>query len=79
MRFNPNTKLNSLLTAVPSAATVCAGFHMTIDGNEDKSLGQLCAERGITFDSFLQALDELDWNEEYPPEQSGSNSNVWKA
>jgi hypothetical protein len=79
MRFNPNTRLGSLLIAIPSAAAVCAHFHMTIRGNEEKSLGQLCTDCGITFESFLQTLDNLDWSEEYPPMQLSSAASAWKV
>ncbi len=77
MRFNPNTRLGSLLTAIPSAATVCAHFHMAILGNEEKSLGQLCTDCGITFESFLEALDNLDWTEEYPSIRPSSAAGSW--
>ena len=65
MQLNPNTKLVNLLIAIPSAASVCDGFHMAISGNENKSLEQLCCEYRITFASFLQAIENLDWDEEY--------------
>lgn len=65
MNLNPNTKLVSLLTAIPSAAEVCDRFHIQIGGNEQKSLERVCAEVDITLASFLQALDNLNWDEEY--------------
>lgn len=67
MKLDPKTKLASLLTAIPSAAAVLKKFHIPISGNEDKSLDELCAEHGITFDVFLKGVNELDWNEEYRP------------
>ena len=70
MQLDPNTKLVHLLTAIPSAAVVCDGFHIAICGNEDKSLQLLCAEVDITFASFLQTLDRLDWNDEYRPHKT---------
>ena len=66
MRLDPTTKLTRLLAAIPSAAAVCDGFYIQFHGNEDKSLERLCAEAGITFANFLQALENLDWDEEYP-------------
>jgi hypothetical protein len=39
-------------------------FEITIDGNEEKSLQELCTEYGITFQTFLKGMDELNWNEE---------------
>jgi hypothetical protein len=66
MRLNPNTKLVSLLAAIPSAAVVCDEFSILVPGNEDKSLAEICAETGITFPTFLEALENLDWEQEYP-------------
>lgn len=66
MHLNPNTKLASLLAAIPSAATVCESFHIPVAGNENKSLERLCTEAGITVANFLQALEDLDWDKEYP-------------
>ena len=68
MRLNPNTKLGSLLLAIPSASSVCDGFHIMIPGNESKTLEELCGESGITLTSFLEALDHIDWENEYRPE-----------
>jgi hypothetical protein len=68
MRLNPNTKLGSLLVAIPSASGVCDGFHIAISGNEGKTLEEVCAETGITLASFLEALDHIDWENEYRPE-----------
>jgi hypothetical protein len=65
MHLNPHTKLVSLLTAIPSAAEVCDRLHIQIGGNEEKSLERLCAEVDITFASFQQALENLNWDEEY--------------
>ena len=65
MKLDPNTKLASLLTAIPSTAAVLETFEITVDGNEEKSLQALCTEHGITFQTFLKRMDELNWNEEY--------------
>ena len=70
MHLNPNTKLVSLLTAIPSAAEVCNRFHIQICGNEEKSLERLCAEVDITLARFLQALENLNWDEEYVPHKN---------
>ena len=68
MRLNPTTKLGSLLIAIPSASSVCDRFHITLSGNESKTLEEVCAEIGITLTSFLEALDHIDWEKEYRPE-----------
>lgn len=68
MHLNPNTKLGSLLIAIPSASSVCDGFNIAISGNESKTLEEVCIESGITLGSFLQALDHIDWENEYRPE-----------
>lgn len=65
MRLDPKIKLSSLLTAIPSAAVALEKLQITTDGNEEKSLEDLCAEHGITFSRFLEGMDDLNWNEEY--------------
>ncbi len=70
MRLNPDTKLGSLLVAIPSALRVCDGFHIAISGKEAKTLEEVCVESGITLESFLDALDQIDWEKEYRPEPS---------
>ena len=65
MRFNSDVTLDELLTAIPSALIVCNAFRMTVRGNGEKMLDELCSEHGITFELFLHALDDLDWNEDY--------------
>lgn len=68
MRLNPKTKLGSLLVAIPSASGVCDGLHIAISGNEGKTLEEVCLASGITFLSFLEALDRIDWENEYRPD-----------
>ncbi len=70
MRLNPTTKLASLLTAIPSAELVLGDFHIAINGNESKTLEQLCAAHGITFHNFEKALNELNWNDENGPSRN---------
>jgi 23S rRNA C2498 (ribose-2'-O)-methylase RlmM len=65
MKLDPNTRLASLLIAIPSTAAVLETFEITIDGNEEKSVQELCREHGITFQTFLKGMDNLNWNEEY--------------
>ncbi|HWF48896.1 MAG TPA: hypothetical protein VG168_17945 [Bryobacteraceae bacterium] len=65
MTLDPNTKLANLLDAIPSAAAVLKRFDILTRGNEDKILGELCAQRGIPFDTFLKGMNEVDWNDEY--------------
>lgn len=65
MQLNPETKLLNLLLAIPSAQLLCDRFHIQVSGNQNKSLGTLCAEADITFETFLQALEKLDWSDDY--------------
>ncbi len=67
MRLDPQIKLSKLLNAIPSAAAVLEMLHIPARGNESKRLDELCVEYGITFDSFLKALNGVNWNEEYRP------------
>ena len=65
MQLNPDTKLSSLLRAIPSAASVCDALQIQIPGSEDKSLERVCSEADVTFASFLKALDNIDWDKEW--------------
>lgn len=69
MQLNPNTKLGKLLEAIPSATTVCQLLKISVSGNEEKSLDEVCEEAGVAFDDFLDALNGLNWEEDY---QGGS-------
>lgn len=64
MKLDPETPLGSLLAAIPSASQVLRGLAIVSDGCEDKSLRQACHDSGITFEEFLRAMDEVDWEEE---------------
>ncbi len=64
MNLNPNTKLDQLLSAIPSATAVCDKLLIPIQGNENKTLQAICDERELTFDAFMQALNDIDWNED---------------
>jgi hypothetical protein len=71
VQINPNTTLAHLLAAIPSARGVCDRLQIQLAGNGDKSVEQLCREAGVPFASFLQALDEINWEEDYRPEIAG--------
>jgi hypothetical protein len=64
MKLDPDTTLGSLLTAIPSSAGVLRRLRITPDGNEHKTLEQICQDHNIAFDQFLRAMDEIDWEEE---------------
>ncbi len=64
MRLNPHTTVGSLLTAIPSSAMVFEELGITVKGNRDKSLQEVCADAGVAVESFFQALDEIDWSKE---------------
>jgi hypothetical protein len=68
VQINPNTTLANLLAAIPSSRGVCHCLRLPLEGNGDKSVEQLCREAGVPFASFLQALDEIDWEEDYRPD-----------
>jgi hypothetical protein len=67
MTLDPKTKVGNLLEAIPSAAAVLEGFDIFTSGKEDKTLDELCAERGIAFEALLKGMNEVDWNDEYKP------------
>lgn len=67
MILDPKTKLASLLTAIPSSTEVLERLEIQARGNEDKTLAELCAERGIPFETFLKGMNEVDWNIDFRP------------
>jgi len=72
MKLDPETLVSSLLIAIPSSAAVFSQFDIVLDGNESKTLGQICADHGIEFDQFLRALNAIDWNRESPASLNGA-------
>ncbi len=66
MKLDPDTTVASLLVAIPSSALVFDKFGIAADGNEDRTLQEVCTDTGIGFEEFLQAMDEIDWSEESP-------------
>jgi hypothetical protein len=75
MQLNPHTTLRKLLIAIPSAVVVCARFQIPISGNEEVGLGDLCVRHGIGFASFVEALDALNWDEDYVPKHDSCDTN----
>jgi hypothetical protein len=69
MKLDPDTKVASLLAAIPSSTIVFDRFQIGLDSAREMTLQQACAGAGIRFDDFLRAMDEIDWHEE-PPEKS---------
>jgi hypothetical protein len=69
VQINPHTTLTHLLAAIPSAREVFDRFHVQLRGNGDKSVEQICGEAGIPFASFLRALDDINWDEDYRPNE----------
>lgn len=65
MTLDPKTKVANLLRAIPSANAVLKRLNILTNGNEDRTLDEICAESGIAFDLFLRRMNELNWNEEY--------------
>lgn len=72
MKLDPDTVVSRLLTAIPSSAAVFSQFHIMLDGNESKTLGQICADHGIDFAQFLRALNAIDWDQESPARLNGA-------
>jgi iron-sulfur cluster repair protein YtfE (RIC family) len=66
MKLDPETTIGSLLAAIPSSAVALNKLNITIAGNKDKTLQQACTERGMQFEEFLRAMDEIDWEKETP-------------
>ncbi len=64
MKLDPDTTVDSLLAAIPSSALAFDKLGIPIAGNKDKTVQEVCAERGMEFREFLRAMDEIDWETE---------------
>lgn len=64
MKLDPDTKIGSLLRAVPSSALAFEKLGIATAGNDDKTLQEMCVETGVKFQEFLSAMDEIDWDAE---------------
>jgi hypothetical protein len=65
VKLDPNTTVASLLVAIPSSRVVFEKLGIrSVSDNENKTLVQLCADCGITFEEFLLRIDEIDWHKE---------------
>ncbi len=64
MKLDPETLLGDLLEAIPSSSQVLRRLGIATDGCKDKSLHQACQDSNIALEEFLQAMDEVDWEEE---------------
>lgn len=64
MKLDPQTTVGSLLRAIPSSALVFDKLEIKIEGNEKKTLQEVCAHRGIGLHEFLGQLDQIDWENE---------------
>ncbi len=66
MKLDPNAKTNDVVHAIPSSAVVFERFGMHPDADGELALAQICAAAGIEFETFLQAMNEIDWHQEAP-------------
>lgn len=64
MTLDPQTTVGDLLRAIPSSAAVFEKLGISMEHGETKSLRDLCSEHHVSFEQFLRAMDEIDWNEE---------------
>ncbi len=73
VKLDPETTIGSLLAAIPSSALALEKLSITVAGNQNKTLREVCVEEGMQFQNFLRVMDEIDWEKETP---QGHNSNV---
>ncbi len=66
MNLDSDTKLSSLLSAIPSSTLIFDKLGIVVAGNQNKTLQHVCADAGIQFEEFLRAMDEIDWEKETP-------------
>jgi hypothetical protein len=78
VKLDPDTKLGRLIGAMPSSAMVFEKLGIMVAGNEDRTLRQLCTEAGMSFDEFLRAMDEIDWEKETPQHNNSEASSSTK-
>lgn len=70
MKLDLDVTVARLLAAIPSSALVMKKLGITTDGNEHKTLQQVCADHRITPKEFLEAMDKIDWNKESAARES---------
>jgi hypothetical protein len=66
VKLDPETNVARLLAAIPSSALVLKRLGMVSSSEPNRTLRQACADRGIEFEQFLQAMNAIDWNDEVP-------------
>jgi hypothetical protein len=64
MRLDPQITVEGLLRAIPSSALVFEKLGIKADGNQKKTLQEVCTDRGIGLEQFLRELHEIDWEKE---------------
>jgi hypothetical protein len=64
MNLKPHTKLDQLLNAIPSAVYVCSKLSIPVDGIENKTLQAICDEHELSLKKFMQASNDIDWEED---------------
>jgi hypothetical protein len=64
MRFDSDTTVARLLTAIPSSAPVFEKFGIRADPAEKRTVQEVCMDHGISFEEFVRAINDADWSEE---------------
>jgi hypothetical protein len=64
IKLDPQTRVASLLLAVPSARIIFDRLGIAVRGNDNQTLQQVCMDSNISLEDFLSTMDEIDWNEE---------------
>ncbi len=74
MRLDPQTPVANLLLAIPSSALAFHRLGILAQGNENKTLQELCTDGGISVEDFLRAMHEIDWSKESPAIEDADRS-----
>ncbi len=74
MRLDPQTPVANLLVAIPSSALAFNRLGILAQGNESKTLQELCTDGGISMEEFLRAMQDIDWNKESPAVENPDRS-----
>ena len=66
MTIDPNTTVGKLIVALPSTMPLLQAYGISPQQAADKPLYEVLTSVHVDVEEFLHALDEIDWNAEFP-------------
>ena len=67
MNLDPNTKVRSLVAALPSSAVVLRSIGIADAEDDERTIQQACSEASVAVEEFLSNLGKIDWNADHDP------------